>query len=442
MFVLRVSIDVLPLVDIVQDYLDRQLNVFGELKPIADSIVCCSAGADSTYLAYAISAILPDCHHHLVYFNHAQRPEAIPNEVAHVQALGAELGMQVHIIALDIQKVTQEAFRLARLDALTELSKKISVSTVFFGHHLDDDMETLWMQLGKGATVGLRGIPFCTKYNDMHLLHPFLCLTKSQIIDALQTIGGTYCIDLSNSQDIYTRNRVRGLLQDLITEVPNAALENGMYSLQYLKSMHQLLRDKVESLSKHMIHIDNCVLVRKSFLLDVFDVPEYGVSVWMADVFNQYMNREQCAVLAHNLKMHRPTQLVLQEVIIYMDYDWLCVQPKDWVTSLMPVKIESTGVHSTVFGTLCVTQGDVLDSSNNMLCVLDLRGVCLGSIEQSGFRIPDHKKRCRLAGISPILQRWWPIIYTETDLLFVPNGYVAPKMTGNICITIQSFFTN
>jgi tRNA(Ile)-lysidine synthetase-like protein len=428
---------VVPLREQVQGYVDKQV-LGGAPLWNKSSIVCCSAGADSTYLAYVMAAMCSSGDHHLVYFNHGQRPDAIPTEIAHIQALGKELGMQVHIIELTIQKVTQDGFRAARLEALSVLCKKINVSTVFLGHHLDDDLETFWMQLCKGATVGLRGIPFCTEYNNMQLLHPLLCLTKTNILDALQAIGATYCTDNSNFEDTYTRNRVRAGMEDLIQQVPNGSLHNGFHALQYLKSMQHTLRNQVMDLVSRMVHIDGCVLVRKADVLALFNVPEYGVSVWMADSFNQYMNREQCALLAHNLNTSSPTQLVLQDVVICMDYDWLCVQPNDWVSGFSTSTCLQPGVAVTELGTTCVTEGTgVLASSKNMLSVPDLHGLQLGVISGCGLRIPDHKKRCRDAGVSPILQRWWPVLFSSSTVMFVPGVYVDLNIQGHIYITMQ-----
>jgi tRNA(Ile)-lysidine synthetase-like protein len=429
---------VVPFVEQVQEYVDKQ--ALGD-APLwnTSSIVCCSAGADSTYLAYVMAAMGSGGDHHLVYFNHGQRPDAIPTEIAHIQALGADLAMQVHIIDLTIQKPTQDGFRAARLEALAVLCKKINVATVFLGHHLDDDLETFWMQLCKGATVGLRGIPFCTEYNNMQLFHPLLCLTKANILDALQVIGATYCTDNSNFKDTYTRNRVRDGIQGLIEQVPNGSLHNGLYALQYLKSMQHTLRNQVMDLVPRMVHIDDCVLVRKADVLALFNVPEYGVSVWMADSFNQYMNREQCALLAHNLNTSSPTQLVLQDVVICMDYEWLCVQPNDWVSAFSTSTCLKPGVEQTKYGIMCVTESEtIMQSAKNMLCVLNLQGLFLGTIQQCAFRIPDHKKRCRDAGVSPILQRWWPVVFSSTKVMFVPDVYVDLDIQGNTYITIQA----
>ena len=123
------------------------------------SIICCSAGADSTYLAHLISEHIP-MPHILLYINHQQRPKEIDNEIDHVHTLGKALNIKVIVKSIQKGKQTsQEYFRDERIRIINELCKTEQIQTVFSGHHLNDDVETIIMQLLKGSTYNLAGIP-------------------------------------------------------------------------------------------------------------------------------------------------------------------------------------------------------------------------------------------------------------------------------------------
>ena len=52
------------------------------------------------------------------------------------------------------------------------------------------------------------------------------------------------------------------------------------------------------------------------------------------------------------------------------------------------------------------------------------------------LKLPSQKKILRLHHISPIEQQRTPIVYTKTEILWIPGAYINKKSIGHITITL------
>ena len=98
----------------------------------------------------------------------------------------------------------QMAARDLRYAWFNELKSEYEFSHILTGHHLDDQLETFLINLGRGTGLkGLRGISTDT------ILRPLLPFSKDEIEGYANDKGLNWSEDASNAKDDYLRNHIR-----------------------------------------------------------------------------------------------------------------------------------------------------------------------------------------------------------------------------------------
>ncbi len=107
-------------------------------------------------------------------------------------------------------------------------------SLIALGHHQDDSIETLLMNLMRGT--GLQGLTGIVPYNaETHVIRPLLCLSRQEILDYLSDNHLDYVQDSTNAENDTLRNQIRNQLLPLMEQIlPQARLGLGttMLNLQ------------------------------------------------------------------------------------------------------------------------------------------------------------------------------------------------------------------
>ena len=231
-------------------------------------VIACSGGPDSVFLAHILKKSNQNLIHHLVYCNHQLRPNETKNELVFIKTLAKKLNFKSEVISLSIKKGTQDECRHERLHQLVNYAKKNNIKNIILGHHFNDDLETLIMQLLRGATTNLRGIPQETSFKGVLLKHPLLNLSKREILAYLESNKIEFLNDSSNKSLKYERNRIRHAIQK-IEEEPQFKPNQTLKSMYYLKENETRLRNKANNLKNELFSVDNLFLLKKSVILQL-----------------------------------------------------------------------------------------------------------------------------------------------------------------------------
>ncbi|MEM0910243.1 MAG: tRNA lysidine(34) synthetase TilS [Pseudomonadota bacterium] len=107
-----------------------------------------------------------------------------------------------------LKKGVEAAARQARYGALISNAKTNEV--ILLGQHLDDQAETLLLQLCRGAgPSGLSAMPSHRYERGVHFYRPLLQVTREQITEYAMTQGLTWVEDESNASVDHDRNYIR-----------------------------------------------------------------------------------------------------------------------------------------------------------------------------------------------------------------------------------------
>lgn len=160
-----------------------------------------------------------------------------------------------HSKSVDIKKISkkskkgiEETGRSERYKFFNNLAKKYNAKFIITAHHADDNLETILLNLTRGATLqGLAGM----KTLDQNLLRPLLSITKIQIQDYLKYKRIPYLIDKSNFTDDYNRNLIRNRAIPHFKKInPNIALTIAA-NTQNLREIQDYLNQQAQTWLKH-----------------------------------------------------------------------------------------------------------------------------------------------------------------------------------------------
>ncbi|CAO4196510.1 tRNA lysidine(34) synthetase TilS [Methylorubrum extorquens] len=203
----------------------RALAPFLE-EPARPALLAVSGGPDSTALMHAAARSGRD-RFRVATVDHALRPGSA-DEARAVGRLATELGLIHTILTWDAPRHgsrVQASARGARYRLLTDHAERIGAGLILTAHTLDDQAETVLMRLIAGSgPSGLAGMrderPLAP---GIRLVRPFLNLSKADLVAYCEMHRLPFLRDPSNTDERFTRARLRRLLPLLAEEGLNAA---------------------------------------------------------------------------------------------------------------------------------------------------------------------------------------------------------------------------
>ena len=213
-------------------------------------VVALSGGADSV----ALLRILCDLGYHVeaAHCNFHLRGDESDRDEQFVKILCQSLNVPLHLIHFDtaeyasLHQVSIEmAARELRYGHFRQLRDDIGAETVCVAHHRDDAVETLLMNLLRGAGIhGLTGI----RLRNGHIVRPLLGVSRQEILEYLDSIGQDYVTDSTNLQPDVLRNKVRLQLIPLLEQLSPGASDNIARSANYLSEAEKIYNASLNTL--------------------------------------------------------------------------------------------------------------------------------------------------------------------------------------------------
>ncbi len=214
------------------------------------------------------------------HVNHALRGKASAQDEVFVRRLSARCGWPVRVkqAPLRIRKGNlEEGLRVKRYKALFQMAEAAGCAAIFTAHTLDDQAETILMNLLRGTGVaGLGGIQEDRPEmgSSVHLCRPFLSLSKKDIVAWLKKRKAPYRKDASNQNRRFLRNWLRLSVIPLLESRAPGVKER-------LAQTAEMIRDEESFWESEMARLETRLL-RKSGagqLLDFEGLLRYSRSV-------------------------------------------------------------------------------------------------------------------------------------------------------------------
>lgn len=196
-----------------------------------------SGGADSVCLLLLLCELRREVPItlHVVHINHGIREDA-GADAAYVRELCEKFNIPFSLVECDVESLarqrhvsTEEAGRDVRYEAFyrtLESYKGNRTGKIAIAHNKNDCCETFLFHLFRGSSLkGLCAIPPVRN----EIIRPLLCLERREIEEFLDKNGIKYCIDSTNLEDNYTRNKIRRHILGTAQEEINPAAVSHIY---------------------------------------------------------------------------------------------------------------------------------------------------------------------------------------------------------------------
>ena len=198
-------------------------------------VVAVSGGPDSMALLQVLAQLAPTLDLFLVvaHVDHGLRPSEAEAEARLVQEAAQGLVLACECGRLDVVACAREqglsrehAARNLRYGFLTEVATRYRATKIAVAHTADDQAEEILLRLIRGT--GRAGLAGMARLRDGLVIRPFLEIAKAKILRYLAAENIPYCLDSSNQQRIYLRNRIRLDLLPYLQEHFNPNIGNSL----------------------------------------------------------------------------------------------------------------------------------------------------------------------------------------------------------------------
>lgn len=173
-----------------------------------------------------------------------------------VSELCKRLGIPLHKIDFETERYSKSkgisiemGARELRYDYFHRLKEEIGATAIAVGHHRDDNIETLFLNLVRGTGIqGLCGIQ--PKNGD--IIRPLLCISRGDVLSYLEELHQEYVTDSTNLQDQYSRNKIRLNVLPELQDINSGAMENIRSTISNLNEVKKIYEAAIEA------DINNC----------------------------------------------------------------------------------------------------------------------------------------------------------------------------------------
>ena len=228
--------------------LEQALADFSPGLPFA---VAFSGGADSTALLLACAQRWPG-QVRAVHIHHGLQAAADDFE-RHCRTVCERLGLPLAVRRVQAGHAPgqspEDAARRARYAALAEAvhTEWPDVRDVLLAQHADDQVETLLLALSRGAGLpGLASMPAHWQRMGLHWHRPCLAVPGAALRNWLREQGQAWVEDPSNSDEQFTRNRIRARLLPVLAELFPAFRDTFARSAAHAAQAQDVLNEVAE----------------------------------------------------------------------------------------------------------------------------------------------------------------------------------------------------
>ena len=211
-------------------------------------LVALSGGVDSSVLLDVLVRLREELGTSVsaAHLNHMLRGDAADADESFARekckACGIEFISERIDVAAEAKKRGESdelAARNIRYDFLYRAKKTLGADFIATAHNANDNLETMLFNLSRGSGIeGICGIPPVRG----EILRPLIECTRKEIEEYAKTFNVTFCVDETNAELIYSRNKIRHNVVAPLTDINPRAIENASRTASVLRLEAEFIR--------------------------------------------------------------------------------------------------------------------------------------------------------------------------------------------------------
>lgn len=302
-------------------------KIIEEQKVLSSSssfLLAISGGADSVFLFHQFAS--SNLKFEVAHCNFKLRGNASDLDELFVEQLCKEHSIPFHVNRFDTKNESKESGASIQLTArnlrynwFNELLIKQKLEFLVTAHHLDDRIETFFLNLFRGT--GLKGLSPIPMFHE-NKFRPLIHLEKREILNSLDENNTPFREDASNADDKYSRNNIRlNLLPKIEREFPNYRLRF-KENLDRLESTNQYLSERKKEFITSNLKKEN-----NSYWIPDQELTLDQNKLWLLEYFGGH--HKHLKELNKLLKSHKGKQLILQDSKMVRESNKIIIIPKE-----------------------------------------------------------------------------------------------------------------
>lgn len=250
------------------------IDEFGMLSEGDRVLISISGGPDSTFLTFVLNMLKKA--HNLKLFafhlDHMTRNGESSKDAEFVAGFCKDLGIKLFANQIDVRQWCrqhklsfQEGARKLRLQLLTETADKCRADRIATGHNTDDNVETFFMHLTRGA--GLKGLSGIRPVN-LKFIRPLIRTSRKDIMRYLEANRIPYCTDRTNLENTYFRNKIRNILIPYLKEKFSNSFDRQLLkSIEFIRQDNDLISSLAEKEFKKTVSLESDPATGEIFMI-------------------------------------------------------------------------------------------------------------------------------------------------------------------------------
>ena len=236
-------------------------------------VVAVSGGPDSMCLLDVLYRLKDelDIKIEVAHVNHGIRKES-DGEKIYVENYCNDRDIPFHYLKVDVptlskeKKISEETCgREIRYEFFEKVRKETNSNYIAVAHNLNDNVETVLLNEIRGCGLkGLTGMDF--KFN--YIIRPLLTIEKKDILVYNNELEINPCIDKTNEEEIYLRNKIRLSLIPYLQELNPNFITN-------ISRMRIILKEDNDFIVDYVDNIMNKVVLEEDKDKIVFDFSKF-----------------------------------------------------------------------------------------------------------------------------------------------------------------------
>ena len=211
-------------------------HLLSGMPPDTPILLALSGGADSRTLLHMLDKY---CKENgtplaLAHVNHMIRGKDAENDRDFCEALAKSYGLPFYLLEADVPALAkqnkrglEEEARAVRYEFFSKIMRENKIPILATAHNATDNAETVIFNLTRGSGLkGLCGIPPTRSFDGGIMIRPIIKISKRDILEYCGENGLEFVTDQTNSDVVYSRNRIRNNVIPELEAINENAIAN------------------------------------------------------------------------------------------------------------------------------------------------------------------------------------------------------------------------
>ncbi len=359
--------------------LQEQFSSFIEKKNLIPAghktLLAVSGGMDSLVMTHLFS--LTGREFGIAHCNFKLRGKDSDNDEVFVKKIAEKFSVPFFSTAFDTIEQShttgdsvQMTARQLRYEWLEKIRKDNNYNFVATGHHHDDNIETLFINIVRGAGIrGVQGIPL----KNQNIIRPLLFAARSEIEQFAKDHNIKYHEDASNKENKYARNKIRNQVIPVFEEINPNFRDSINRFFENISLPYECYSNHIEQIKKDLVISDGNKYIISIYKLQQLHYPAtllleilkpFGFNVaTVSDIVASFKKQPGKVFYGHGYSLVKDRDcLILFPETDNNNREVVYVDDKQDEVNLQNIKLEITKLEVTK---------DFLLSTNKKLAYLD-----------------------------------------------------------------------